>query len=170
MVRHSHLGEENTDLTPRIVDANRRANLVWLIGAIAAFTFAVAITFMARWGTEAIDRPTSVGIENEAVRIATAIDASSRAAPLQADGVAASPMVRAAISTDAATVADLFQTEVKFAPKTGEILELFQLHAQQPPASLIRLPSTAGPLAPVAGRGTRLDNTGKGGLDVVAGA
>src|SRR5262245_11400395 len=163
-------GDEDTDLTPRIVNANRRANLIWLVGAIAAFTFSVAVTFMARWGTQEIDRATSAGIDNEAVRIATAIDASARAAQLQAGGSAPSPMVRAAITTDAATMVDLFQTEVKFAPKTGEILELFQLHDKQPPVSLIRLPRTAAALVPPKGRTTRLENTGKGGLDVIAGA
>jgi len=163
-------GEEDTDLTPRIVNANRRANLIWLVSAIAAFTFSVAVTFMARWGTQEIDRATSAGIDNEAVRIATAIDASARAAHLQADGLATSPMVRAAITTDAATVIDLFQTEVKFAPKTGEILELFQLRDKQAPVSLIRLPHTAAALVAPKGRATRLENTGKGGLDVIAGA
>jgi hypothetical protein len=144
--------------------------MVWLIGAIAAFVVAVGTTVMARMSTQATDHTTSVAIENEAVRIATAIDSSARSAHLQADGIAATPMLRAAIVTDAATMTDMVVTEVKFRPTVGEMLEIFQIRDKTKPITMLRLPSTAGAIEPVMGRGTRLENTGKGGLDVVAGS
>src|SRR5882672_1397390 len=96
--RNAFPADENTDLTPRIVAAQRRANMVWLVGAIAAFLAAGGISLIA-----GNDKTSSAAIEVEAQRIAGAIDNSAKGAHVQADGIAGTPMLRAAIVTDAAT-------------------------------------------------------------------
>jgi len=156
--------DENTDLTPRIVLAQRRANLVWLVAAVGPI-LAAGITFLAGGG----DKTSAVALEMEAQRIATAIDLSAKSAHVQADGVAMTPMVRAGIETDAATMADIARNEIRLSLKPGERLEIFQIRGSTS-LTLVRWPPMATAVAPVAGRETRLENSGKGSLDVVAGS
>jgi hypothetical protein len=164
-LRNPFPDDENTDLTPRVVLAQRRANLVWLVGAIGALVGAGAVSFVA----QSSDRTTPVVVEIEAQRIASAIDLSAKSAHVQADGVAMTPMVRAAIETDAATMADVAKNEIHLALNPGETLEVFQVRGGSP-TTLLRWPASATPLRPVPGHGTRLENSGKSSLDVVAGA
>ena len=164
-LRNPFPDDENTDLTPRVVLAQRRANLVWLVGAIGALVAAGAVSFVAQTS----DRTTPVAVEIEAERIASAIDLSAKSAHVQADGVAMTPMVRAAIETDAATMNDVAKNEIHLALNPGETLEVFQLRGQSA-TTLLRWPASAMPLRPVPGHGTRLENSGKSSLDVVAGA
>lgn len=164
-LRNPFPDDENTDLTPRVVLAQRRANLVWLVGAIGALVAAGAVSFVAQSG----DRTTPVAVEIEAERIASAIDLSAKSAHVQADGVAMTPMVRAAIETDAATMNDVAKNEIHLALNPGETLEVFQVRGERA-TTLLRWPASATPLRPVSGHGTRLENSGKSSLDVVAGA
>src|ERR1051325_309323 len=145
--------DENTDLTPRIVLAQRRANLVWLVGAIGALVAAGAVSFVAQTS----DRTTPVAVEIEAERIASAIDLSAKGAHVQADGVAMTPMVRAGIETAAATRNDMAKNEIHLALSPGETLEVFQVRGGSP-TTLLRWPANAMALRPVPGRGTRLEN------------
>ena len=156
--------DEHTDLTPRIVQAERRANLVWLVGAIGALIAAGGVTFVA-----SDDKTTPVAVEIEAQRIAAAIDLSAKSAHVQADGVAMTPMVRAGIETDAATMADIARNEIHLALNPGETLELFQSRGKTT-QTLLRWPPSATAVQRIDGRETRLENSGKGSLHVVAGA
>jgi hypothetical protein len=164
-LRNPFPDDENTDLTPRVVLAQRRANLVWLVGAIGALVAAGAVSFVAQRS----DRTTPVAVEMEAERIASSIDLSAKSAHVQADGVAKTPMVRAAIETDAATMNDVAKNEIHLALNPGETLEVFQVRGESA-TTLFRWPASATPLRPVSGHGTRLENSGKSSLDVVAGA
>ncbi|HSS03487.1 MAG TPA: hypothetical protein VLM79_40765 [Kofleriaceae bacterium] len=164
-LRNPFPDDENTDLTPRVVLAQRRANLVWLVGAIGALVAAGGVSFVA----QSSDRTTPVAVEIEAERIASAIDLSAKSAHVQADGVAMTPMVRAALETDAATMNDVAKNEIHLALNPGETLEVFQVRGQSA-TTLLRWPASATPLRPVPGHGTRLENSGKSSLDVVAGA
>jgi hypothetical protein len=155
--------DEHTDLTPRIVQAERRANLVWLVGAIGALIAAGGVSFVA-----ADDKTTPLALEIEAQRIASAIDLSAKSAHVQADGVALTPMVRAGIETDATTMADIARNELHLALKPGETLEVFQIRGKTV-QTLLRWPTSATAVQPIAGRETRLENSGKGSLHVVAG-
>lgn len=151
-------------MTPRIVAARRRANFVWLVGAITAFLAAVAVTVLGDR-----DDTHAAAVELEAQRIASAIDSAARSAHVQADGIAATPLVRAAITTDAATMADIARSEMRFSRNPGEVLEIYQLGGGAP-VSLLRLPPTFARVAPMDGRATRLDPSGGGGLDAIAAA
>jgi len=157
--------DEHTDLTPRIVLAQRRANLVWLVGAAGALVGAGGVGFVAG----DTDKAVAATVEIEAQRIAAAIDLSAKSAHVQADGVAMTPMVRAGIETDAATMVDIARNEIHLALQPGETLEVFQIQGKAV-ATLLRWPAGASPLRPIAGRATRLENSGKSSLDVVAGS
>src|SRR5690349_697168 len=122
-LRNPFPDDEDTDLTPRAVLAQRRANSVWLVGAIGALVAAGAVSFVA----DGSGKTTPVAVEIEAERIAAAIDLSAKSAHVQADGVAMAPMVRAGIETDAATMNDIAKNEIHLALNPGEVLEIFQI-------------------------------------------
>ncbi len=100
---------------------------------------------------------------NANARVATSIAASppSRVRALALEGakqralaIAASPMLRAAIETDAPTMLDLLTTEEPFALRPGEVLEVYQgtsvLLARVPPGSAPLLPRETSDDAPSA--------------------
>jgi hypothetical protein len=80
---------------------------------------------------------------------------------MRADGIATTPMLRAAIETDAATLRDIANTEMMFPVEKGESLEIFQLHGDTI-TSLLRIPRTAAALPALRGRGTQLHSDGQG--------
>jgi len=157
--------DEHTDLLPRIEFARRRANLMWLVGAGGALIAAAGIGLLAGDG----DKTAPAAVEIEAERIAAAIDSSARSAHVQADGVAMTPMVRAGIETDAATMVDIARNEIHLAFRPGEVLEVFQIRGKTI-VTLLRWPNNTTPVRPIRGRATRLENSGKNSLDVVAGS
>jgi hypothetical protein len=157
--------DEHTDLLPRIVLARRRANLMWLVGAAGASIAAAGIGLFAGDG----DKTAPAAVEIEAARIAAAIDSAAKSAHVQADGVAMTPMVRAGIETDAATMVDIARNEIHLALRPGETLEVFQIRGKTI-ATMLRWPTNATPVRPIRGRATRLENSGKNSLDVVAGS
>jgi hypothetical protein len=80
---------------------------------------------------------------------------------MRADGIATTPMLRAAIETDAATLHDLASTEMVFTAETGEVLEVFQIRADHA-TSLLRIPKSAPALHALPGRDTRVTSDGRG--------
>ena len=97
----------------------------------------------------------------DASRIADTLDGDrAQALHLRADGIAATPMVRAAIETDAATMHDLATNEMVFTPQRGEVLEVFQVR-DGTPTSLLRVPTGWPALDPLKGRETRVRTDGK---------
>lgn len=161
--------EEHTQLTPRVLVAYRRATLVWLVAAACVFLVAIVLAVVARVGVSATHEASASGIDAEASRVAAAIDSSARAAQLKADGIAATPMLRAAIVTDGATIADVIATEVRIAGKPGEVMEFFQVR-DKTPTSILKVPADAPAKQPLMGRAMRLDNLGADGLNVVVGS
>jgi serine/threonine-protein kinase len=81
----------------------------------------------------------------EADQLAAALDNLAGAAELRAQGFATSPMLRAAIETDAATLEDLAREGNLFQVQSGETLEVIQLRDGRA-ATLLRLPTGALPL------------------------
>jgi hypothetical protein len=157
--------DEPTDLTPRIVQAQRRANMMWLVGVAGTLLAAGGVTLAS--GTT--DRTAPAAVEIEAERLAAAIDLSASSAHVQADGVAMAPMVRAGIETDTATMADIAKDEIHLSLHPGETLEVFQIRGTTT-QTLLRAPSTVTAIQPISGHATRLENSGKGSLQVVAGS
>jgi hypothetical protein len=80
--------------------------------------------------------------------VATALDAGVRAARddagARAAGLAADPLLAAAVATDESTVRDLAGKEISFRPRAGERLEIAQIdRASQRVATLLRVPAEA---------------------------
>jgi hypothetical protein len=137
-----------------------RPSASWLVGAIVAGLVGAAGMFGSRW-LPATAPPHDFAPDVDA--IATAIDRVARAEHVKADGIASAPILRAAISTDAATMRDVVTTEYVLQAGKGETIEIFGQRGDQL-TSLVRVPSDAKPIAPIAS-GTRVD-----GLWVVAAA
>jgi tRNA A-37 threonylcarbamoyl transferase component Bud32 len=134
---------------------------LWLVGAVLAGLVAGAVTVADQMITSAGDRSTVKELTADADRIATVFDAAARAAHMRADGIATTPMLRAAIETDAATLHDLASTEMVFTGETGETLEVFQIRNDHA-TSLLRIPKSAPGVQALAGRDTRVTSDSRG--------
>ncbi|HEU5055991.1 MAG TPA: serine/threonine-protein kinase, partial [Kofleriaceae bacterium] len=126
-----------------------------LAAAVAAATVPLAASRQA--SGEAVVRQARAA----AVRMADRVSSHVRAARARAAGIASTPMLRAAVATDARTVQDMVAHEGLLAPEAGEVIELLQWRGERA-ASLLRLPVGAEPTAPVEPGATRIDATADG--------
>ena len=165
--------DEHTDLVPRIVRAKRLLVAVSLATAVVAAAAALLLPALVPPGPAQVSPATRAAIELEAKSVASAIEANTHAAQVRATRIAGTPMVRAAVMTDAATVADMMKSDFQYTPikderlVEGETLELFQVHGDQI-SSLGRIPSTAPPIPPLRGKEVRIDPVGDGLKSVVS--
>jgi serine/threonine-protein kinase len=152
--------------------ASRSAfRMAWLVAALLAGATGGGVLYVENQARAAADHGVATALDGDAEKLASLIDGEVRAAHLRADAIAAMPMLRAAIETDAATLQDMADSELLFSPRAGEVLELFQLHDGRP-ASMLRIPATAAPIAPMpplASNRTRLANDGRT-ITIVVGA
>ena len=163
--------EEHTEVLARAVWTHRRPSLRWLAGAAMWFALAIAITMCAPHSTHTLAPATVAALEHQATELGLTIDAAARAAHQRAQSVANTPMMRAAILTDAATVADMMKSEFRFQLAPGEVIELFQIHDGQID-TLIRMPDTAAalPRPKIEERDVARVEIDGTGLQVIAGA
>jgi serine/threonine protein kinase len=140
--------------------ASHRSAALWLVGAAVAGMIAVAVSVADQTMVSTGDRAAASALAADVDRIASAFDASARSAHMRADSIATTPMLRAAIETDAATVNDLASSEIMLSANKGETLEIYQLRGGKP-ASLLRLPKTAQPLQLMTGRDTQIRSDGR---------
>ncbi|HEX7843787.1 MAG TPA: hypothetical protein VF469_40210 [Kofleriaceae bacterium] len=161
--------EEHTEILARVVWARKRPCLPWLFGAGLSFAVGVALTMSARRATHIREHETALAIEHGAAEIGRAIDAAARSAHQRVDRVANTAMMRAAILTDAATVADLLRSEFKLGIAPGEIIELFQLRGANL-ETLIRWPTAAAALPVVTDPSVTIVHLDGAGPRVAVGA
>jgi serine/threonine protein kinase len=128
---------------------------LWLVGAVLAGGVAAAATVADQMIVRAEDRTATSAIAGDVERIAALFDGAARSAHMRADGIATTPMLRAAIETDAATLGDLATSEMVFTAGKGESLEVFQFSGDRS-SSLLRIPRTAASLQPLKGRATQI--------------
>ncbi len=143
-------------LTPMVARSPRG----WLWGAAALVACAgVAAWFVTQKGASsspsaavapaapAAGAPTPADDSaRHAEQLAAALDSLASATELRAQGFSTSPMLRAAIETDAATLEDLARDGNLFSVQSGETLEVIQLRDGRA-ATLLRMPDGALPLA-----------------------
>ncbi len=146
----------------------RRRAVGWLLGALLAALVAGGALAGGWWTTRAGEQAAGEALRGDAERIAAAIDAEVTAARLRAEAVASTPMLRAAIETDTATLEDMARSERVFTPDAGEVVEVFQRKDRQL-VSLLRVPASARPLSPVDQARTRFERV-DGQLAVAVGA
>jgi hypothetical protein len=111
--------------------------------------------------TGAGDRAVASALASDAERVSSSFEACARSAHMRADGIATTPMLRLAISTDGPTLRDMANTEMLFTAEAGETLEVFQFRGNKP-SSLLRIPKTGAALQPLTGRETRVTSDGRG--------
>lgn len=135
----------------------RYGRLAFLVAAIAPAIAAIVLR-VSQPAPAAPSAPTkSTEADAVAELVATTIDGEAHAAQVRADAIASSTMLRAAIQTDAATVADMFKDQdVAVTLGKGEHIEIFQAHdgALQ---SLFAYPQDGTHVKPVAPGTARLE-------------
>jgi tRNA A-37 threonylcarbamoyl transferase component Bud32 len=168
--------------------SRRSPRLLWLASAMLAAAAGAGVMYLENQTRAAAEQAIAAALDADAEKLANLIDGEARAAQLRANGIAAMPMLRAAIETDAATVHDMAGSDFLFTPASGEVLELFQISDRGAPASLpalppaprsgsppvslrsmLRIPETSPPIPPVLGNQTRLTRDGDK-LRILAGA
>lgn len=140
--------------------ARRFGRLAFLVAAIAPAIAAIVL----RVSQPAPVAPTAVTKSTEADAVAelvaTTIDAEAHAAQVRADAIASSTMLRAAIQTDAATVADMFKDQdVAVTLGKGEHIEIFQARNGES-QSLFAYPPDGSHVKPVPPGTARLEVDG----------
>lgn len=158
------LPDEHTERTRSAVAAPappRRSWVGWLVATIVPAAAAVVLRF-AENASPAAALDATLPIQPTAELIGTTFDAQARAALVRVEAVAASPMVRNGIQTDAATLADMAKEQPgQFPVEHGETIEVFQVHdgARTP---MLRLPGDAPELTGPAAGQIKIERRGDG--------
>ncbi len=136
---------------------HRRSRWVWLVAALLVGGAGVGSMFIPRPAGQApTNQPTMTALTGDADRLAQAFDGAAAAAHARAAGIAGSPMLRAAIETDSATLQDMAGGDFLFTPNKGEVLEIFQIQPGGAIASMLRIPAGAAPMKPISGEDIRV--------------
>jgi hypothetical protein len=145
--------------------ARRRPSALWILAALLVAGAGVALPFVVPTAAARDARPQ---LQADADRIAGTIDTATAAGKSRAKTLATTPLLRAGIDTDAATLQDLAKNESLFLPVAGEVIEVFQLR-DGAPVSMLRLPASSSAIRPALDETTRLASDGRA-LAVVASA
>jgi hypothetical protein len=114
--------------------------LVFVVASLLALGAAITTFFVTTTTTTAAAQ----GLQLHADKLASALEQAVSAQRLRAESIASSPMLRAAVETDAATLKDMMRDrDFVFSAREGETLELFA-----GTTSLVRVPEKSAPLAP----------------------
>jgi len=143
-------------------DAKRGRGVLWLLTSLVLGAGGAALLSVDTGGSSGVDPTTAAAVKTDADKLASLLDGEAKAAHLRASGIAQTPMLRAAIETDAATLKDMVGSDFILTPKPGEVLEVYQLRDKQPPSSLLRIPADATQLAAVDTGATRVASEGDG--------
>jgi len=147
----------------------RSLRVLWLLAAVLSGAAGTGAMYLEDQTRTAARQLVSSALDGDAEMLGSLIDTEIRGAHLRADGVAAMPMLRAAIETDAATLKDMAGSDFIFTPRRGEVLELFQIRGSGAPASVLRIPDSAAAIPAMPGNRTRVVKTGDQ-ITIVVGA
>ena len=173
---YADAGDLPGEMTVAPARARAIGRVIWLAAAALLALAAIALWLAVATPTAkptakpvASDGADRIALQGAADLVGMTLDAETRALEVRANAMASSSMLRAAIDTDATTLADMVRDkDVQFPLRTGEALEIFQVRDGKR-TLLLRLPGGAHALqAPAPGtsqlvRGTR-------GLTVIADA
>jgi hypothetical protein len=142
---------EQTQYPPPPVVAARRRKLsfLWLAAAVVPAIAAVALGAVH----PAAQQPVRTAeAESVAQLLGTTLDGEAQAAKVRVEAIASSSMLRAAIQTDAQTLADMARdNDIAFPHGANEAIEVIQVSANER-KTLLKIPSTAPDMAtPPAG-------------------
>ena len=128
----------------------RPPSAAWLALALLAGAGAAAATWTASVLERAATNASPVALRADADQLAGALELGHHLARVRASALATTPILRAAIETDAATVQDLATRDAVFTLGANEAVEVFQL-LEAEPRSLFRAPAAAPAVAPTGG-------------------
>ncbi len=165
--------DEKTELTARPLPAPRHHSRPGASVPLRVLALAGALVFGIAGIVLAVrNRPDAANIEalqSRAEALGSTLDADARAAMVRAEAIATSPVLRAAIETDASTIADMARDrDVAFPLEKGDVIEVYQVRAGAR-TLMLRLPTGAAQLAPPKPGQTMIDGAGDR-LAVVANA
>jgi len=138
----------------------RRSSMPWLIAAVLAVGAGGALMYVEQPATASSDSSSKAKFDGDAEKLASLLEDELHAAGLRAEGIAQTPMLRAAIETDAATVKDMLHGDLSLAAKQGETLEIFQLRDGGAMISMARIPDAAMAIKPIGANQTRIESDG----------
>lgn len=98
----------------------------WLVAALLAAVAGGALWVAQREQASSLDRAALAALDGDAENLATMLAIEARAAHERAYDLANTPLVRAAITTGAAPVADIAKAGRLFRARRGEVVELVQ--------------------------------------------
>jgi hypothetical protein len=138
----------------------RRSSVGWLIAALLAGVAGGVLMYLDAKAPAKADDNSAAALKSDADKIGSVLEDAVHAAHLRAEGVASTPMLRAAIETDAATLKDMAGNDFLFTPNKGEILEIFQIGVENQAASLLRIPDSAPAIKALTGNAARFESDG----------
>ena len=140
----------------------RSSGAVWLVGAVIAGVTGGALMYLdgQAKGTAAEDMTQrTAAIQGGVDAVGLAIENTIRSAQMRAEGIAQTPMLRAGVETDAATVRDMVGSDFLFKPAKGEVFELIQVR-DNTRTSLLKIPAGGPGLGAVAAGEPRITSDG----------
>jgi hypothetical protein len=138
----------------------KRGSIGWLVAALVAGAAGGALMYVESKTPAKADSTSAAALQADADKIGSMLEDAVHAAHLRAEGVASTPMLRAAIETDAATLKDMAGNDFLFTPNRGEVLEIFQLAVESQTTSLLRIPQEAPAIKPLTGNAARFESDG----------
>ena len=141
-----------------VLRRRRRRPGVWLLAAAIAAALAVVTVPLERAQPDPRAALASQ-VTQAADRMGARLDAAVRAMQARAVAVATTPMLRAAITTDAHTLEDMVAHEPLLSPGSGEVFEFYRWRGGSA-QSLLRVPRDAPAAAALPGGTTRVEVTG----------
>ncbi|MBA3458626.1 MAG: serine/threonine protein kinase [Deltaproteobacteria bacterium] len=148
----------------------RSSGAVWLVGALIAGITGGALMYLdgQAKGTAAEDMAQrTTAIQGGVDAIGLAIENTIRSAQMRAEGIAQTPMLRAGVETDAATVRDMVGNDFLFKPGKGEVFELIQVR-DNTRTSLLKIPAGGPSLEALAAGEARVASDGTNLVATVA--
>jgi tRNA A-37 threonylcarbamoyl transferase component Bud32 len=118
---------------------------IFLVLAVLAAGAGGMLMKMSKAVVPRADDATVAALADDAAAIGTAIDTLANETKLRAQGMAGTPMLRAAIVTDAATLEDMVRDGALFKPNGNDVVEVRQVRDGKH-IPLLHLPATAKPL------------------------
>ncbi|HET9620832.1 MAG TPA: serine/threonine-protein kinase [Kofleriaceae bacterium] len=137
---------------PPPAPVRRKPRLVWPVAAIMVGLTSGALGYAE--SDPALPGDAAALIARDADTVAAMLDGEIRAARARLEALTSAPMLRAAVETDAATVADMVSDGQLIKPRAGETIELVQAGRRH--ARLLRLPADADAPSLITDTPTRL--------------
>ncbi|NVB82183.1 MAG: serine/threonine protein kinase [Kofleriaceae bacterium] len=143
--------------------APKKRGILWLVAALLAGGAGAALMFKPPSGGAPAQADTTSlaksALQTTADQLGTALESEAQAARLRAEGIASTPMLRAAIETDAATLKNMIaDKDFLIKHDANEVIEILQTKGDQQ-TSMLRVPETA-PTMHIAADGTRVETDG----------